>query len=490
MKAKEILSCGIGIGTVFALFSIANYHSIRRVSNDINIDGYTLEKTSFEHGNGTEDEDHHDGGKNDDTWWRGNNSMSLVEHPHLGAMHKNGTLGMIIDPSPLRMRLFDPKENNDDIIQHSVLCPVHDNATKLQRIGIEEEGGSKILQMIKGGIVKSKEFLRLQDVAIDEMIDSVIMQNRTLNLTINPNLTLTVPIDSSMNKNVTSARAKKSKILCMVYTVHLPPDYDNRNVRAQAETWGQQCDGFIAASNMTDHDTGSINLPHLGPEMYGNMWQKVRSMWAYAHDHYRDEFDFFHICGDDVYLFVDNLRAYLDGPEVTSVENGKCKYFYWDCKWTSDTGPRPLYFGRAMPYKGIVPAGGPGYTLNRAALEILNRQLDTHLTDDINSREDIYVGGAFHGAGIEISQTSDANGGERYGHCAQSQFDFDGTGPTLPKVFHKTFGLPPPKMHMESISDQFVSAHLKPCKKSLKEKNHTVAELMYRYHAILNDWCQ
>ncbi len=485
-----------------SIIVIPNVHSIlskdgKKHSSHTH-DAIAIDDPEKEMGTSTADNDEHGHEESDDnnihTWWRGNNAMlSSLSHPHLGAMHQDGTLGMIIDPSPLRLRLFDPRQNHDDIIQQKVLCPPDAN------VGIEEEGGNKILQKIKGGIVKSKEFLRLQQTAIDEiMIEDASTNATSATLTKKTNLTMTVPIYSTINKNITTARATRSKILCMVYTVHLPPNYDNRNVRAQAETWGQQCDGFIAASNMTDHDTGSINLPHLGPEIYGNVWQKVRSMWAYAHDHYRDEFDFFHICGDDVYVFVDNLRAYLDGPEVTSLENGKCELFYKECKWTPDMGPRPLYFGQPFFYKGIVPAGGPGYTLNRAALSILNRQLDTYLPENIDSREDILLGGAMHGGGVEVSLTLDANnGGERYGESAQAQFDFYGNGPTAPLLLRgvvkrrfRKFTLPPPKLYMDSISDQYVSAHLKDRKPILEAQNHTIAELIYRYHAVLNDdWC-
>ena len=45
-------------------------------------------------------------------------------------------------------------------------------------------------------------------------------------------------------------------------------------------TWGKDRDGFFAASNATGLSIGAINLTHKGPEAYGNMWQKVRSMWA------------------------------------------------------------------------------------------------------------------------------------------------------------------------------------------------------------------
>lgn len=67
---------------------------------------------------------------------------------------------------------------------------------------------------------------------------------------------------------------RTKRVLCMVYT------HSNRHeqIRAIAETWGRRCDGFMAASNVTDPSLGAVNLWHEGPEVYDNMWLKVRSM--------------------------------------------------------------------------------------------------------------------------------------------------------------------------------------------------------------------
>ena len=50
--------------------------------------------------------------------------------------------------------------------------------------------------------------------------------------------------------------------------------------------------------------------------------KKIRSIWAYAYNHYLNEYDFFFICGDDTYVAVENMRAYVDGPEVERLERG------------------------------------------------------------------------------------------------------------------------------------------------------------------------
>ena len=52
------------------------------------------------------------------------------------------------------------------------------------------------------------------------------------------------------------------KLLCIVYTHSGRHD----RVRSIAETYGPRCDGFMAASNLTDPSIGAVNLLHEGPE--------------------------------------------------------------------------------------------------------------------------------------------------------------------------------------------------------------------------------
>ena len=48
------------------------------------------------------------------------------------------------------------------------------------------------------------------------------------------------------------------------------------------------------------------------------MWQKVRSIWRYVHEHFAEDFDFFTMHGDDVYYAVENLRQFLLSPRWAS----------------------------------------------------------------------------------------------------------------------------------------------------------------------------
>eukprot|EP00957_Ditylum_brightwellii_P176191 13415612-Ditylum_brightwellii.AAC.1 len=156
------------------------------------------------------------------------------------------------------------------------------------------------------------------------------------------------------------------------------------------------------------------------------MWQKIRSMWAYAYQ-YREEYDFFHIAGDDVYIAIDNMQAYFDSTEVIPLEDG-----YMDVisshrsfrnkaeKW-KDIRPRLLLFGIPMPHKGmLVPAGGPGYTLNRAVVELfIDKILSTCLATNRDPCEDVFVGSCFNEHGVMLSVTKDTNNADRYGGSAR-----------------------------------------------------------------------
>ena len=61
----------------------------------------------------------------------------------------------------------------------------------------------------------------------------------------------------------------KPRLLCVVYT------YDKHHetmLQAIVNTWAWTCDGFFAASTITNETLGSVDLPHVGDEAYKNMW--------------------------------------------------------------------------------------------------------------------------------------------------------------------------------------------------------------------------
>lgn len=150
-----------------------------------------------------------------------------------------------------------------------------------------------------------------------------------------------------------------AKVFCGIYTME---KNHATNTQATRTTWAKRCDGFIAFSTKTDPAYSAMAITHEGEESYDNMWQKSRAIWKFVYAELRHEFDYFLLGGDDMFYIVENLRAYLNSPEIVTA---------------TDTG-KPLFLGRKFqPPKQIVfNSGGAGYILNRRALEILGENLD------------------------------------------------------------------------------------------------------------------
>lgn len=355
-----------------------------------------------------------------------------LPHPHAGARFEDGRLGLVVDPSPSRMI-----QSGD----RPWPCPNPIDP------GVEGKGGRQILEKVRKGVINSQRSLATS----------------------------------------LSGGENLPRILCMVYTHEGAHD---SSLTAIANTWGRHCDGFFAASTKTNHSIGAIHLLHRGPEEYDNMWQKIRSMWAYAHDNYLDQYDYFHICGDDVYVVVENLRAYLHSNEVKRLEEGHLDVFSAASKVARNTAmlrPRPLLFG--MPVEKLnkhkYPLGGPGYTLNSAAVELLVKKgLPNYRVNVTDPREDVFVGKFFASQGVLTTDTRDAKGSWRYGENAERHASLSGNvlGFWEPKKMKKKY----PKLTywengVDFLSSQTVSFHLK-----LARGNTTAADLIYRYDEILH----
>ena len=185
------------------------------------------------------------------------------------------------------------------------------------------------------------------------------------------------------------------KLLCLVYTM---AENHASNVRAIAETWAPGCDGFVAFSTASDPALNAISIPHDGREEYNNMWQKVRSMWKYVAAHYLDQYDWFFIGGEDLYVIPQNLRDYLatrPGPET------------------------PQFLGRRFRDYGNVlfNSGGAGYALSRSALQAYAAHAeDARCAPAAHTpQEDVQVAKCLKKIlGIEPDDTRDASGRERF----------------------------------------------------------------------------
>jgi hypothetical protein len=217
-------------------------------------------------------------------------------------------------------------------------------------------------------------------------------------------------------------------------------------------------------------------------------------------------------------MAVENLRIYLDGPDVQRyydnggsyldrisshpkhIRNARKVAAAAAAAAASKHNPRhgrPLLFGAPMISRQIpVIAGGPGYILNAAALDIFGTKVGTDMyeIDTYDSKEDWLIGQYFVNHGIYISDTRDSkDDSARFGPGGQFTYQFNGVkSPTRPKRLHSLYGLGI-KSQLDSISEQQISFHLKddhPYLNSLNSNNYTISQLMIRYHAILYHWCE
>lgn len=251
------------------------------------------------------------------------------------------------------------------------------------------------------------------------------------------------------------------RIFCAIYTYHGGVNRTD----AIIDTWGRRCDGFMAASTYTHRESATVRLPHLGEE--GNLfhiWQKLRSMYSYIHENFLLDYDYFHFCGDDVYLIVDNLREYLSDKDPDEPFFGGGIYFpmrQWGLEGMNATDPIANFFA----------GGGPGYTLSRGALDRFVREaLSSCYPDRMRATEDLYITLCLRRIGIPLADTRDGLRKDRYHHYDPQQVGIEGQFKKMEKFYNYTRK----SEHGAMISSQTVSFHM------IKQPNH-----MRRIHRLL-----
>lgn len=215
-----------------------------------------------------------------------------------------------------------------------------------------------------------------------------------------------------------------NKLFCGIYTTARSHEKNLLSVRT---TWGKRCDGWLAFSTIENLTISTIAIDHEGEENYHNIWQKIRSVWRYIWMHFREEFDWFLLGGDDMYVIVENLRYFLESPIIVAERmkgNG-------------------MYIGRRVFRKVVYNNeyitfnhGGPGYILDKIALDFLVKNIDSRYCKAYArvSYEDILVGLCLKYMGnglVPFASTPDNLGRERFHHLtpknsynAVTQFEF------------------------------------------------------------------
>ena len=150
---------------------------------------------------------------------------------------------------------------------------------------------------------------------------------------------------------------KQKRVLCIVLT---DSTRHKGALRAIVETYALNCDGFLAASNATDLALGALDLWSELPSDATD-WYKVRLIWKHVHTHYKNDYDFFHLCGDDAYVIPENLIYQLS---ISAFDEDRPAYIGGGVV-ASEERPKELHCG-----------GGAGYTLNRVALNLYREAWD------------------------------------------------------------------------------------------------------------------
>ena len=189
---------------------------------------------------------------------------------------------------------------------------------------------------------------------------------------------------------------ERPKLFCGVYTHNPARDF----TRLSALSYGWKCDGFLAFSTVTIPSLGMVGLLHKGEESYHNMVQKTRSIWSYIATNYINQFDYFHLGGDDMHVIVENMRSLLLEHEAEGIaEQGRI-------------------FGQLVS-KGTAARfirGGAGYTLDRAGLQKLHDYMPGCATEVLGYWEDNAVTLCARKIGLLFSDNRDSCTGQQRSH--------------------------------------------------------------------------
>jgi glycoprotein-N-acetylgalactosamine 3-beta-galactosyltransferase len=394
-------------------------------------------------------------------------------HPHAGARDAEGNWGYVADVTRIRRWMLQryretagvnttvstslPAEAGDEVFPPSSFLPMKDN--EIEKVcgtqpgkGVEgTHGWDVVIKVVLDGpnplpLPSSENRPTSPEPSLDQ--NSNNMSSTTY---VPPKYVITTPEPNGVSKG---------KILCGIYT------YDKMDYRTQgvSETWGWRCDGFLPVSTVTIDDPairgyGSVDVPHYGPEKYGNMWQKTRSILAYMYDNYFDEYEYFYLAGDDTHLIVENLRRYL-----------------YTVEQTHDVATEPLYMGMPYTFRILYNIGGAGYVLNRVALKrlVLEAFPTCHAKTQV-SAEDRFVGLCLKSMHIDPLHTVDAQGRQRFLGQHPNSLGRDRGMKGFQAEWGRKYGW---RTGADLVSESSITFHM--------FRTH---ELMKRHHAIIYNSC-
>jgi len=145
-----------------------------------------------------------------------------------------------------------------------------------------------------------------------------------------------------------------------------------------------------------------VGILHRGEEAYKNMVQKMRSIWSYIATHYLDQFDYFHIGGDDMHVIVENMRSLLlehESEPIDAREEGRI------FGQLASKGSQALFL-----------RGGAGYTIDRIGLKKLHEYMPKCSTKVHKPAEDNIITMCSRKVGLVLGDNRDSCTGQQRSH--------------------------------------------------------------------------
>lgn len=105
------------------------------------------------------------------------------------------------------------------------------------------------------------------------------------------------------------------QVFCGILTSHT----SRAKAIAVRDTWAGDCDGAVFFSDISEASIPSIRA---GEDSYDTSWLKLQAVLHFINTNYLDDFDYFFLSSDQVYLIVPNLREYLASIESSSMYTG------------------------------------------------------------------------------------------------------------------------------------------------------------------------
>ncbi len=105
------------------------------------------------------------------------------------------------------------------------------------------------------------------------------------------------------------------RIYCFILTA--PKFFDTR-ARAINSTWARRCDGYSFISEYSNDTKGLPIAPIRNlSASYEYLTQKSTSALLYIYENFLNDYDWFFKADDDTYLFVENLKQFLEDKNAS-----------------------------------------------------------------------------------------------------------------------------------------------------------------------------